>query len=143
MLVVAEAERESLAQGSVESFLAGVPKGVVTEVVAQADCLGQILVQAQRAGDAARDARRLQRMRKPRAVVVTARIDEALRLVLEPAEGLRVHDPVAITLKRRSQAAVVLRMQPPACFVRADGVRRQEGLLLLANPRCEGVGDSP
>jgi hypothetical protein len=40
--------------------------------------------------------------------VVAFRIDENLRFVLQPAEGLRVDDPVSISLERRPQAALIL-----------------------------------
>ena len=48
---MAEAALEALAQRAVERRLAGVPEGRVAEIVAQADGLGQVLVEAQRAGD--------------------------------------------------------------------------------------------
>ena len=51
----------------------------------------------------------LQRVGQPRAVVIALGRDEHLRLVLEPPERLAVHDPVAVALERRAQAAVVLR----------------------------------
>ena len=95
-----------------------MPERRVSEIVTKADRLGQILVQAQRPGDTAGDAGGLERVREPGTVMVAARVDEDLRLVLEPAEGLRVHDPVSIPLKRRSQPTVVLRVRPPACLVR-------------------------
>jgi len=107
---VPEAEPEPLAQGGVERLLARVPEGRMPEIVAETDRLGQILVQPQRPGDAAGDAGRLQRVREPRAVMVAARIDEDLRLVLKATERLRVDNPVAIPLKRRSEPAVVLGM---------------------------------
>ena len=48
-----KAEAEALAKGGVERFLARVPERGMPEVVAETDRLGQILVQAQRPGDAA------------------------------------------------------------------------------------------
>ena len=42
---------EALAQRTVERGLAGMPEGRVAEVVAESDGLGEILVEAQRAGD--------------------------------------------------------------------------------------------
>ena len=66
------------------------------------------LVEPQRPGDRARHLSDLERVREPRAVVIAARCDEYLRLVLEPSERLAVDDPVAVALKRRTQAAVGL-----------------------------------
>ena len=51
VLVVAEAALEALAQRAVQRRLAGMTEGRVAEIVAQADGLGQVLVEAQRAGD--------------------------------------------------------------------------------------------
>ena len=55
------------------------------------------------------DLRDLQRVGQPRAVVVALGRDEDLRLVLQAAERLGVHDPVAVALQRRAQPAVGLR----------------------------------
>ena len=46
VLVVAEAAAEALAAGSVEHLLADVPERRVAEVVAEADRLGEVLVEA-------------------------------------------------------------------------------------------------
>ena len=105
VLVVAEAALEALAQRGVERRLAGVPEGRVAEIVAQADGLGQVLVEAQRAGDGARDPDGLERVREPRAVVIALGRHEDLRLVLEPPERLAVGDAVAIALERAAQPA--------------------------------------
>ena len=64
---------ESLLQLRVERLLACVPERRVTEIVAEPDRLDEILVQAERAGDAAGDAGRLERVREPGAEVVAAR----------------------------------------------------------------------
>ena len=110
VLVVAEAAAEALAPAAVEHVLADVAERRVPEVVPEPDRLGEVLVEPQRARDGARDLRGLQRVGEPRAVVVALRRDEDLRLVLEPAERLAVHDPVAVALERRAQRAVA----PPA-----------------------------
>src|SRR5438874_3956596 len=115
----------------------------MAEVVAEPDRLGQILVQAQRARNAAGDAGRLERMREPGAVVVAAGVDEDLGLVLETAERLGVHDPVAVALEGRSQPTIVLGVDATTRLVRADRERREPGLFLLSDPRCEGVCNSP
>ena len=106
--VVLEAAAAALAQGRVERLLAGVAEGRVAEVVAEPDRLGQVLVEAERAGDGAGDPAGLERVGEPGAVVVALGRDEDLGLVLEPPEGLRVDDPVAVALERRAQRAVGL-----------------------------------
>ncbi len=108
VLVVAEAAAAALAQRRVERLLADVAEGRVAEVVAEPDRLGQVLVEAERAGDRAGDPAGLERVREPRPVVVAFGRDEDLRLVLQPAEGLGVDDPVAVALERRPQRAVGL-----------------------------------
>ena len=130
VLVVAEVAPEALFQAAVQHLLADVPERRMAEVVAEADRLHQILVQAQRARHRARDRRHLERVRQPRAVVVAARRHEHLRLVRQPAEGLAVDDPVAVALERRAQRAVVLRARPQR-RVGARRQRREQPLLLL------------
>ena len=123
VLVVAEPAPESLLELPVERRLACVPERRVTEIVAEPDRLDEIFVQAERAGDAPGDAGRLDRVRDPGAEVVAAGVDEDLRLVPEPAERLRVHDPVPVTLERRPQPARFLFAQPSACLVGAHRER--------------------
>src|SRR5439155_133048 len=105
--------------------------------------LGHDLGHAPRPGDAAGAARRLVRVRKPCREGVATRVEEDLARVLTAAKPSRVNDPVAIARKRRSQSAIVPRARAPAGLVRPDRQRREPGLLLLADPRCEGVSDSP
>src|SRR3954463_3742 len=104
----------------------------MSQVVAEADRLGPVLVEARRAGDAAREARGLERVREPRAVMVADGRDEHLCLVLEATERLRVHDPVAVALERRAQAALRLGVCAAPRLVRADRERRQPRVLQLA-----------
>src|SRR5918998_6912083 len=112
MLVVPETAPPALAQARVENGLAGVPEGRVPQVVPETDRLGEVLVQPERARDPARDAARLERMREPGAVVIALGRDEDLRLVLQPPERLRVHDPVAVTLERGAVVGVGLGLRP-------------------------------
>ena len=98
MLVVPKAADEALAEALIEHRLTEVPERSVAEVVPQPDGLGQVLVQRERPRHRPRDLRDLQRVRQPRAVVVALRGHEDLRLVLQPPERLRMHDPVSIAL---------------------------------------------
>ena len=110
VLVVAEAAPPALAHARVEHLLADVPERRMPEVVTEPDRLGQVLVQPERARDVARDPAGLERVGEARAVVVALGRDEHLRLVLEPAERLGVHDPVAVALERRAVVGVRLRL---------------------------------
>jgi hypothetical protein len=112
VLEVAKARAEALAQAGVQGRLADMAEGRVAEVVAEPDRLDQVLVQAQRPRHGSRHLRDLEGVGEPCAVVVALGGDEHLRLVLEPAEGLGVDDPVAIALERGAQRAVLLRTLP-------------------------------
>ncbi len=59
VLVVLEAPPEAPLQASVDHVLADVAERRVAEVVPEPDRLGQVLVEAERAGDGARDLRHL------------------------------------------------------------------------------------
>ena len=74
----------------------------VAEVVPERDRLGEVLVEAQRSRDRARDLRDLEGVREARAVVVAFRRKKHLRLVREAPERLAVDDPVAVALEVRA-----------------------------------------
>src|SRR5207244_8601741 len=84
----------------------------------------------------------LKRVGHAGAVVVAGGIDEDLRLALQAAKRLRVENPVAVTLERRAQPAVVLVAEPAASVVRAHGERREPLVLELADSRFVRVRDS-
>jgi hypothetical protein len=140
VLVVQERRPEAVAQTSIERVFADVAERRMAEIVAEPDRLNQVLVQRQRAGDCARDLCYLERVRQPGAVVVARRRHEHLSLVRQAAESLGVHDPVAIPLKRRPQAAVGLRAQALR-RVGTCGPGRQPVLLTVADALLVGLGD--
>ena len=74
-------------------------EGRVAEVVRQGQRLGQILVEPKRAGQRAGDLADLDRVGQPGAEMIALVIDEDLGLVLEPAEGGGMDDPVAVALE--------------------------------------------
>ena len=76
----------------IQSALARMAEGGVPQVMPQGDGLGQVLVEAQGAGDGAGDLRHLQRVGQPGAVMVALRREKDLSLLLEPAERLAVDD---------------------------------------------------
>ena len=136
VLVVAKASPEPLSQAAVERRLADVSERRMAEIVAETDRLGQILVERQRPGDRARHLGDLERVGQTCAVVVPGGRHEHLRLVLETAKRLAVHDPVPVTLKRCAQPAVGVRGRPHApdmsarpaatgCAPRAPGSARR------------------
>ena len=137
LLVVTEPPAERCVERIVERLLARMPERRMAGVVPEADRLDEILVEAQRPRDDTRDGGRLERVRHPRAVVIAFRIDEDLRLPLQPAERLRMDEAVAVALKRRADRAWLLRHQPAPCLEREHGVRRQPRLLLGAHALLE------
>jgi hypothetical protein len=60
-------------------------------------------------------------VREARSVVIAGRREEDLRLVLQAPEGLRVDDPIAVALKRRTDGIFGLRTHPA---LRRRGPRR-------------------
>jgi hypothetical protein len=90
----------------------------VTEVVRQSHRFREILVEPQDPRGGARDLGYLERVGEPGAKVVAFVIDEHLGLVLEPAKGGAVDDPVAVALERAAQATGRLRMAPATTVVR-------------------------
>ena len=121
LLVVVEAAGDQL----VEHALARVPERRMAEIVAERDGFGQLFVELQDLGDGPRDLRDLERVRQPRAVVIAGRREEDLRLVLQPAERLRVNDAVAIALKRRPDVVFRLLAQTAARIGALRRLRRQ------------------
>ena len=83
----------------VQRILPGMTKRGVPQVMCQRDSFHQILVETQRAGDAAPDLGNLKAMRQTRAKQVTFVIDENLRLVFEATKCRGVNDAVAVSLK--------------------------------------------
>ncbi len=69
-----------------QGVFAGVAEGRMAYVVGEAQRLGQILVQSQRARDAAADLRDLETVGQADAVMVAVGGDEYLRLVAQAAK---------------------------------------------------------
>lgn len=75
----------------------------VAQVVAKRDGFGKVFVEAERAGDGARDLRDFKRVREPRAEMVALGGKEHLRFVRQAAEAFRVQDLIAVALVFRAQ----------------------------------------
>ena len=112
----------------------------MAEVVAEADRLGEVLVERQRAGHGAGDLRDLERVRQAGAEVVALGRDEHLGLVLQAPEGLAVHDPIAIALQRCAQRAIGL-LDRAAGRVGARRQRRELVVLPCHAPRFVALRD--
>ena len=77
----------------------------VAEIVGQAQCFGQILVEAERPGHRPPDLRDFQAVGQADSKMVAVGGDEHLGLVAEAAEGDRVDDAVAVALENVARAA--------------------------------------
>jgi hypothetical protein len=111
--------------GGIERALPGMAEGGVAEIVRKGEGFGQILVEAKRAGERAGDLRHLEAMGEARAVVVALVIDKHLGLVVQPAEGSRMQDTVAVAGERRAGRARRFIVKTAAALQRIGGIRRQ------------------
>jgi hypothetical protein len=98
LLVVAETG-EGFGQGR----LTGVAERRVTQIVAETDCLDEVLVEEERPADSASDLGHLEGMGEASPVVVTGGSDKDLSLVHQAAKALGVQDAVAVALERGPQ----------------------------------------
>ena len=111
----------------IEHILAGVAKRRVAKIMRKRKRLGEIIVEAERAGKRARDLTHFERVGEPGAEMVALVRNEDLRLVGEPPEGRAMDDAVAIALKYRARWRMRLGDQPSAASRRIGGVRRARG----------------
>ena len=71
----------------------------VPQIMPQGYRFRQILVQPQRPRNGAGNAGNFQRMRKPRPIVISLRLQKDLRLVLKSPKGFGMRNPVNIPLE--------------------------------------------
>ena len=116
-------EPAGIGETALQCILPAMAERRVAKVVGEAQCLGQILVETERASHAATDLRDLDRMGQADAEMIAVGGDEHLRLVAQAAERDRMDDAVAVALERIAGAAradVVLGENPTA---RRGGMR--------------------
>src|SRR5262245_47466043 len=101
-------------------------EGWMAEIVGKRKRLGQILVGVEVAGERAGDLRHFERVGQTRTVVIAFVIDEDLGLVVEPAEGRRVKDAVAIARVRGARGTGRLGQKPATACRRIDGVKGEQ-----------------
>ena len=117
-------EAAVIAEAAVERAFAGMAEGRMAEVVAQRGGLGQILIEAKRAGERAGDLRHFERVGETRAVVVAFVEDEDLRLVGKPAKRGRMDDAVAVAAEIAARRAGRFGVEPAAAGHRVGRVAR-------------------
>ncbi len=114
-LVVVREAAKGLHLG-IERVFAGMAERGVAEVMREANRLGEVLVEAERARGCAGDLGDFEAVGQPRAEMVALVIDEDLGLVLQPAKRRRMDDAIAVALKRRTHLMLRLRVEPAAAF---------------------------
>ena len=115
--------------GARECALPLMAEGRVAEVVPQGDGLSQVLVEAKRTGDGARNLSDLEGVGEARPIVVAFGGEKDLRLVGEAPEALAVENPVPVALVARPQQVLLLGDEPSPRFRGSRGARREELLL--------------
>jgi hypothetical protein len=108
-----------------------VTEGGVPEVVRKHHCLGEVLVEAQHAGERSRDLAAFDRVGEAVPVVIALVVHEDLGLVLEAPERAGVHDAVAVPREGGAVAVLRLGMEPAARVAALLGVRGEAFALLL------------
>ena len=109
----------------VERLFSRVPVRRVPEVVPERNRLGKVLVEPQSSRNGAGYLTHLERVRKPRAVVVALGRKKNLRFVLKPAKRLAMQYPVAVALKIGAQSVFGERTLAPLGVRRLCGVFAQ------------------
>ena len=116
---------------SVECPLPRMAEGCMAQIVPQGDGLGEVLIQAQRAGDGAGNLTDFQRMGQPGTIVVPFRRKENLGLLFQPPERLAVQNPVPVPLKARADRIFRLRHTTSAARFAQRGIPAQRTALNL------------
>ena len=119
-MVEAAESRETL----VERTLAGMAERRMAEIVGQRQRFGEVFVESEHAGKRSRHLSDFERMGQPRAVMVALVEDKDLGFVLEPAEGGRVDNAVAIAPERAAVFADGLGMKAATAPLRVAGITR-------------------
>src|ERR1017187_7690299 len=86
----------------------------MADVVGQRQSFGQILVKPQDGGHRAGDLRHFDGVRQTVSEMIAEAGCEYLCLGLQPAEGARMHDAVAVALKRVTVGMRGFRVTPPS-----------------------------
>jgi hypothetical protein len=92
-------------EAAIERALTGMSKGRMSDIMNQRKRLSQIFVQAKCGRSGAGDLRDLNGVRQAAAKVIGGTTGEDLRLPRQTSEGTSLHNPFAITLKRRARRA--------------------------------------
>ena len=107
------------------------PKGVWPMSCPERNRLGKVLVEIQGPRDGPGDLGNLQGVSEPGDIMVAARRDEYLGLVLQPAKRLGVDEPIAVPLEFASEGIGLLGRLAPSAVERRGRVGGQGRFALL------------
>ena len=105
-------EPAEIREAGIERALAGMTERRMAKIVRQRERLGEVLVEAERAGKRAGDLGHFQRVGQAGSVVIALMEHEHLGLVLEPAECSRMDDAVRVAPERAAGRARRLGIEP-------------------------------
>jgi hypothetical protein len=105
---------EPLVVEFIENIFANMAKRGVTEVVAQADSLGQVFIKIQGASNRARYLGDFQGVSEAGNIMVALRGNEYLSLMFEAAESLGMDNTVAVALKGGTYRTGLFGSEPAA-----------------------------
>ena len=105
----------------VERALAGVAERRVAKIVGERQCLGEVLVEPQRAGERTGDLRNFERMGQARAIVIALVKHENLGLVFKAPERCRMNDAITVAAVGIAGGAGGFRVEPAAACRRIGG----------------------
>ena len=107
----------SLGNGLTRMVEQRVEKLGVTQIMAEGNGFGQVLVELQGPGDGSGDPHDLQGMGQPGSVMIPLRLQKHLCFVLEPPERLAVDDPIHVPLIAGAHFVFFLRAQSSPGFI--------------------------
>ncbi|MPN10356.1 hypothetical protein SDC9_157651 [bioreactor metagenome] len=100
----------------IQNLLSGMSKGRMPQIMPQRNGLRKVFVEPQPPGNGTGNLVDLQRVGKPRTVMVPHRGKENLRLMFKPAKGFAVNDPVPISHEGRAHRALLQGIFPSLAF---------------------------
>ena len=106
-------EAAGIGHRRLQRVLAGMAEGRMADIVGEAERLGQILVEAERAGHGPADLRDFEAVGQADPEMVAVGRDEDLGLVAQAPERDRMDDPVAVALEGVARARDSVRSSSP------------------------------
>jgi len=120
-------EAANVARGIIESFLACMAEGGMSQIVRKAEGLGEVFVDGQQTRNGPRNLRHFQRMGETRPVIIPLILDEDLGLVLQASKSGGMNDPIPVPLITGSGGAFRLGEQAAAAVNRPARIGRAHG----------------